>query len=154
MGKRGRRREKGGGGPGAGGACSGPSSFADLGLDLDLQADPDVTAAATTAQVPLADDLGVLTVRTVMSAGTRTEYGAVRRGERSSPAAMREDAWHRAVEFLFERLVVEWDVAGVVTVGQAPLLKRLRVATGAERAAIRTALRTHLAEHFPDLEAP
>jgi hypothetical protein len=151
VGKRGRRREKHGQGSAPAG---GPSSFADLGLDLELQADPDVTADATTEQVPLADDLGVLTVRTVMSPGTRTEYAAVRRGDRSSPAAMREDAWHRQVEFLFERLVVEWDVAGVPTTGQAQLLKRLRVATGPERAAVRQALRAHLAAHFPDLEAP
>jgi hypothetical protein len=153
VGKRGRRREKHGQGP-AGGPSSGPSSFADLGLDLELQADPDVTADATTEQVALADGLGVLTVRTVMSPGTRTEYAAVRRGDRSSPAAMREDAWHRQVEFLFERLVVEWDVAGVPTVGQAQLLKRLRVATGPEKVAVRQALRAHLTAHFPDLEAP
>jgi hypothetical protein len=89
-----------------------------------------------------------------MSPGTRSEYAALLRGDRSSPSAAREDAWHRQVEFLFERLVVEWDVAGVPTTGQAQLLKRLRVATGPERAAVRTALRSHLAEHFPDLEAP
>ncbi len=154
MGKRGRRREKDGHGAGGPSPAGGPSSFADLGLDLQLQADPDVTADATTQPAPLADDLGVLTVRTVMSPGTRTEYAAVRRGDRSSPAALREDAWHRQVEFLFERLVVAWDVAGVPTVGQAQLLKRLRVATSAEKVAVRQALRAHLATHFPDLEAP
>lgn len=151
MGKRGRRREKGGQPPAV---PDGPSSFAELGLDLELQVDPDVTEAATTAQVTLAGDLGSLTLRTVMSPGTRTEYAAVRRGDRSSPSAAREDAWHRQVEFLFERLVVAWDVAGVPTVGQARLLKRLRVATGPEKTAVRQALRTHLATHFPDLEAP
>lgn len=149
MGKRARRRDKTGSGPAAAG---GPASFADLGLDLTL--DPDVTAEATTVQTPLDGDLGVLTVRTVMSPGTRSEYAALRRGDRSSPSAAREDAWHRQVEFLFERLVVEWDVAGVPTTGQAALLKRLRVATGPERTAIRGALRTHLHKHFPDLEAP
>ena len=150
MGKRARRRGKEGTGP-AGGA-PGPSSFADLGLDLELGA----VAEAPEPTVPsgLADGLGTLELRTVMSPGTRTEYAAVRRGDRSSPSAAREDAWHRAVEFLFERLVVGWDIAGVETTGQAALLKRLRVATGDERAAVRTALRGHLAAHFPDLEAP
>jgi hypothetical protein len=151
VGKRSRRRGKAGGGGGSG-ASGGPSSFADLGLDLDLEAA--VPADAATTQLALRDDLGTLTLRTAMSPGTRTEYAALRRGDRSSPSAMREDAWHRQVEFLYERLVVGWDVAGVPTTGQKPLLKRLRVAGGAERAAVREALRSHLGAHFPDLEAP
>jgi hypothetical protein len=146
VGKRSRRRGK------AGGEGGGPSSFADLGLDLDL--DSAAPADATAVQVALRDDLGLLTLRTAMSPGTRTEYAAVRRGDRSSPSAMREDAWHREVEFLYERLVVGWEVAGVPTTGQKQLLKRLRVATRDERAAVREALRGHLAAHFPDLQAP
>lgn len=151
MGKRARRRGKAGGSPAAPG---GPSSFADLGLDLDLDAVAADAAPEPAVDVPLAGDLGVLTLKTAMSPGTRTEYAAVRRGERSSPSAAREDAWHRAVEFLYERLVVGWAVAGVPTTGQKALLQRLRVATPAERAAIRDALRAHLAAHLPDVEAP
>lgn len=151
MGKRSRRRGKAGDSAGSG-APGGPSSFADLGLDLDL--DVGIPADAATTELALRDELGTLTLRTAMSPGTRTEYAAVRRGERSSPSAMREDAWHREVEFLYERLVVGWDVAGVPTTGQKHLLKRLRVATRDERAAVREALRSHLAAHFPDLEAP
>ena len=40
------------------------------------------------------------------------------------------------------------------TEGQRELLARLRVATQDERRWIRDVLREHLAEHFPDLEAP
>lgn len=152
MGKRSRRRGKESGGSGA--APGGPSSFADLGLDLDLELDAaDVPEGGTTA-AELDGGLGTLTLRTVMSPGTRTEYVAVRRGERSSPSAMREDAWHRAIEFLYERLVTGWEIADVPTTGQKALLQRLRVATPAERTAIREALRAHLAAHLPDVEAP
>jgi hypothetical protein len=152
VGKRARRRGKAGGSPAAPG---GPSSFADLGLDLDLDvAAADADVPDPTVDAELAGGLGVLTLKTAMSPGTRTEYAAVRRGERSSPSAAREDAWHRAVEFLYERLVVGWAVAGVPTTGQKALLQRLRVATPAERSAIRDALRAHLAAHLPDVEAP
>lgn len=146
MGKRSRRRGR------DGSPAGGPSSFADLGLDLDLSAED--VAPEGTVDAELRDGLGTLTLRTAMSPGTRTEYAAVRRGERSSPSAAREDAWHRAVEFLYERLVTGWTVAGVPTTGQKALLQRLRVATGDERAAIREALRAHLAAHLPDVEAP
>lgn len=151
MGKRSRRRDRDGAPKDPSGAE--PTSFADLGLDLDLG----VTVYdlnVRTAAAELAGGLGVLTLRTVMSPGTRTEYAAVRRGDRSSPSAAREDAWHRAVEFLYERLVTGWEVAGVPTRGQKALLQRLRVATPPERAAIRDALRAHLAAHLPDVEAP
>ena len=40
------------------------------------------------------------------------------------------------------------------TEGQRELLMRFRVATQDERRWIRDVLREHLAEHFPDLEAP
>jgi hypothetical protein len=153
MGKRARRRGRDGGG-GSGGAPGGPSSFADLGLDLDLELTPADLEEGGTVEAELRDGLGVLTLRTVMSPGTRTEYAAVRRGDRSSPSAAREDTWHRAVEFLYERLVTGWSVAGVPTTGQKALLQRLRVATREERAAIREALRAHLAAHLPDVEAP
>ena len=141
MGKRDRRRK---GASKAGGA----GSFAELGLDLEL------TAPGTPEPVALHDAAGELALRTVMSPGTRAEYAALLRGERSTAAAAREDVWQRAVEFLFERLAVRWTVAGVATEGQAVLLARLRAATREERAAVREALRAHLPEHFPELQAP
>ena len=82
-----------------------------------------------------------------MTAGTRGEYAGLGSG-------VREDAWQRRVEFLFERLAVRWTAAGVAYERQGELLARFRMATGEERAWIRSALREHLAEHFPEVEAP
>jgi hypothetical protein len=90
-----------------------------------------------------------LVLRGAMTPKTRTQYASVLHG-----GLDQEDAWQRAVEFLFERLAVRWVVSGVPTEGQKPLLMRFRAATRDERAWIRDVLRTHLAEHFPDLEAP
>lgn len=149
MGKRSRRRARDTGRPGAGG---GPSSFADLGIDLDL--DADTAGAAEEVDRALAGDHGVLRLRTGMTPGTREEYAALRRGDRSTAASTSEDRWARAVEFLFERLVVRWEVAGVATEGPRDLLRRYRATTPDERRAIRDALRDHLAEHLPEVPAP
>jgi hypothetical protein len=88
----------------------------------------------------------VLTLRGSLSPATRREYASV--------GGTREDAWHRQVEFLFERLAVAWTVTGVETTKQKELLARFRVASADERAWIRDVLREHLAEWFPDVEAP
>ncbi len=92
----------------------------------------------------------MLTLRGAMTPATRREYAAVLSG---SPLSQ-EDAWHRAVEFLFERLAVRWEISGVPIKRQKELLGRLRFASGDERTWIRGVLREHLAEHFPELEAP
>jgi hypothetical protein len=149
MGRRSRRRAKAGGSRTAGGAGE-AGSFADLGLDLDLS-DAEAGEPEATHALP---DGSLLTLRATLTPGTRREYAAVAAGERGSAAATREDAWQRAVEFLFERLALRWEVAGVRAEGQRDLLARLRAATRAERAEVRDALRAHVAEHFPDLEAP
>ncbi|HEX8105656.1 MAG TPA: hypothetical protein VF533_23775 [Solirubrobacteraceae bacterium] len=93
----------------------------------------------------------VLVLRGAMTPATRREYAAVVAG---SPLS-REDAWQRAVEFLFERLAVRWEIAGTdPIVRQKELLARYRFAGVDERRWIRDALRAHLADHFPELEAP
>jgi hypothetical protein len=93
----------------------------------------------------------VLALRGAMSPGTRREYVAAMGGNPLS----REDAWQRGVEFLFERLAVRWEIAGTEPITrQKELLGRYRFASQDERRWIRDALRDHLAEHFPDLEAP
>jgi hypothetical protein len=93
----------------------------------------------------------VLALRGAMTPGTRREYAAALAG---SPLSQ-EDAWQRGVEFLFERLAVRWEIAGTdPIVKQKELLARFRFASQDERRWIRDVLREHLAEHFPDLEAP
>jgi len=92
----------------------------------------------------------VLTLRGSMTPATRREYAAVLGG---SPLS-REDAWQRAVEFLFERLAVRWEIAGAPIERQQELLARFRFASQDERTWIRGVLRQHLSEWFPDVEAP
>ncbi len=93
----------------------------------------------------------MLTLRGSMTPATRREYADATTG---APAATREDAWQRGVEFLFERLAVRWVVADVPIERQKELLARFRFASQDERAWIRSVLREHLAEWFPDVEAP
>ena len=93
----------------------------------------------------------VLVLRGAMTPATRRAYAAAAAG---SPLS-REDAWQRATEFLFERLAVRWEIAGNEPITkQKELLGRFRFATQDERRWIRDVLREHLAEHFPDVEAP
>ena len=93
----------------------------------------------------------VLELRGAMTPATRREYAAAAAG---SPLS-REDAWQRAVEFLFERLAVSWEIAGAEPLTrQKELLGRFRFASPDERHWIRDVLREHLAEHFPELDAP
>jgi hypothetical protein len=95
-------------------------------------------------------DGNVLVLRGAMTPRTRAEYARVRAGGRD-----RDDAWQRAVEFLFERLAVRWEIAGAEPIEQQHwLLGRYRMASRAERAWVRDVLREHLAEHFPEVEAP
>ena len=92
-----------------------------------------------------------LVLRGAMTAATRAEYAAVQHG---SPLSQ-EDAWQRAAEFLFERLAVRWEISGTDPITrQKELLGRYRFAGIDERRWIRDVLREHLAEHFPDVEAP
>ncbi len=99
-----------------------------------------------------ADALGNrLVLRGALTPATRREYAETLAGNRLS----REDAWQRAVEFLFERLAVRWDIAGTEPLTrQKELLARFRFASADERRWIRDVLRRHLAEHFPDIDAP
>jgi hypothetical protein len=52
-------------------------------------------------------------------------------------------------------LAVRWEIAGTEPITrQKELLARYRFASVDERRWIRGVLREHLAEHFPDMEAP
>ena len=96
----------------------------------------------------------VLTLRGAMTPATRLKYAETLAGEDARAASTREDAWQRAVELLFERLAVRWEIAGAPIERQRELLERFRVASPAERAWVREALREHCAENFPDVQAP
>ena len=95
-----------------------------------------------------------LTLRGSLTAGSRREYAAALAGVGGRASSTREDAWQRAVELLFEYLAQRWIIAGVPIDRQRELLARLRIASPEERAWVRSALREHCAEHFPDVEAP
>jgi hypothetical protein len=97
------------------------------------------------------DDGTVLVLRGSMTPATRLQYADVVKGNVLS----QEDAWHRSVEFLFERLVVRWEIAGTPPISkQKELLARYRFASQDERVWIRGVLREHLSEHFPEMQAP
>lgn len=91
----------------------------------------------------------VLRLRGSLTPGSRMQYAEVLSG-----GSNQEDAWQRATELLFERLAVSWTIAGLDIDRQKELLGRYRMATASERQFVRDALRTHVAEHFPELTAP
>ena len=91
----------------------------------------------------------LLRLRGSLTPAARREYTDV-----LTSGLHREDAWQRALELLFERLAVSWTIAGLVTDRQRELLGRYRMASAPERQFVRDALREHVAEHFPELEAP
>jgi hypothetical protein len=92
------------------------------------------------------DDFGVLELRGALTPKTRAEYGDI--------GGVREDAWQRQVEFLFERLAVRWTIHDLPIERQKELLGRFRVASADERTWMRAVLREHLAEWFPEMQAP
>jgi len=96
-----------------------------------------------------------IVLRCSLSGGTRSSYARILSGQELPPGATREDAWHRAFEFLFERLAESWTIAGAEPLtSQQELLGRLRFASSAERAWLRECLREHCAQYFPDVHAP
>ena len=109
----------------------------------------DASVAPAAATTDYSDDEGnVLTLRDELSPGTLR----VLRDLDAKPAASAEDRWQRRVEFLFERLAVRWEIAGLPLEGQKQLLGRYRMAGSGERQQVRGALAEHLAKHHPDVE--
>jgi hypothetical protein len=93
-------------------------------------------------------DGNVLTLRDELSAGT---LNGIERMD-AKAAASAEDRWQRRVEYLFERLAVRWEIAGLPLEGQRELLGRYRMASADERRAVRAALAEHLRARYPDVE--
>jgi hypothetical protein len=106
----------------------------------------DRAPAATTDHVD--DEGNVLTLRDELSAGTLRKLSELD----AMPAASAEDRWQRRVEFLFERLAVRWEIAGLPLEGQKELLGRYRLASAAERQQVRKALAAHLAQTHPEID--
>jgi len=105
-------------------------------------------AQAPAATTYVDSDGNVLTLRDGLSAGTLQKL----RDLDVKPAATAEDRWQRRVEFLFERLAVRWEIAGLPLEGQKELLARYRMATGGERQQVREAIAEHLRERHPEVE--
>jgi hypothetical protein len=105
------------------------------------------TEAASTTEHTL-DDGSVLTLRDSLSAGTLRKLADLD----ARPAASAEDRWQRRLEFLFERLAVSWEIAGLPLEGQKELLGRLRLASAEERRAVTRALGDHLRERHPSVD--
>jgi hypothetical protein len=95
-----------------------------------------------------------LTLRGSLTPATRREYAQALSGVGGRASSTQEDAWQRAVELLFERLAVRWEIAGAPIDRQRELLARFRAVSAEERAWVRGVLRDHCAEHFPDVQAP
>lgn len=91
----------------------------------------------------------ILRLRGALTPATRGQYADTVAG-----GLDREDARHRAIELLFERLAASWTISGVEMTRQKELIGRYRMATAAEREFVLQSMRAHLAEHFPDMEAP
>jgi hypothetical protein len=94
-------------------------------------------------------DGNALRLRGSLTPATRREYA-----DTLSGGLDREDARQRAIELLFERLASSWTISGLEMTRQKELIGRYRMATAAEREFVLASMRSHLAEHFPDMEAP
>ena len=101
-------------------------------------------AAASTSDYGIGD--GSSTLRHELAAGTLRKLADLD----ARAAASSEDRWQRRVEFLFERLVVSWEIAGLPLDGQRELLGRFRLAGAEERAAVARVLEEHLRERHPE----
>jgi hypothetical protein len=105
--------------------------------------------AAPVATSDYTDPAGnVLTLRDELTQGTVRQLDKLE----SKPAASAEDRWQRRVEFLFERLAVRWEIAGLPLESQKELLGRYRMASFEERRAVRDLLAEHLHERLPGVE--
>jgi hypothetical protein len=89
-----------------------------------------------------------LTLRDEPTAGTLRELEQLD----AKPAATPDDRWQRRVEFLFERLAVRWEIAGLPLESQKELIGRYRMAGTEERRWVREVLADHLRERFPEVE--
>jgi len=95
-------------------------------------------------------DGNVLTLRNELTAGSLRKLDKLD----SRPAESVEDRYQRREEFLFERLVVRWEIAGLPLESQKELLGRYRMASAEERRWVRETVEGHLAQIAPDAPRP
>ena len=126
-----------------GGRLAGGQAPAQAGAGEAAPAEPGATS-------DYRDDEGnVLTLRDELSAGTLRQLAELD----AQPAASAEDRWQRRVEFLFERLAVRWEIAGLPLEGQKELLGRYRMASAEERRACARRSRSTCASAIPERRA-
>jgi hypothetical protein len=89
----------------------------------------------------------VLTLRGELSPGTIRKLS----GRHGKAAASTEDEWRRRTELLFERLAVNWEIAGLPLDDQKMLLGRYRMADAETQAWVRRTITEHLEQHIPEL---
>jgi hypothetical protein len=65
--------------------------------------------------------------------------------------ATADDVWRRRNEMLFERLAVNWEIAGLPLDDQKMLIGRYRMADPATQDWVRRTISSHLEEHIPEL---
>jgi hypothetical protein len=92
-------------------------------------------------------DGNVLTLRGELSAGTIRKLTR-RQGK---AAASTDDEWRRRTEMLFERLAVNWEIAGLPLDDQKLLLGRYRMADAETQRWVRRTITDHLERHIPEL---
>jgi len=106
----------------------------------------DSASSSSTTDYPDATG-NVLTLRDELSAGTLRKLSDLD----AQPAASAEDRSQRRMEFLFERLAVSWEIAGLPLEGQKELLGRYRLASPDERQQVRKTLAEHLSARHPEV---
>ena len=89
----------------------------------------------------------VLTLRCELSAKTIDKIGE----GPVTAATSAEDAWKRRTEMLFERLAVNWEIAGLPLDDQAMLVGRYRLADPETQQWVRNTIDAHLRQHIPEL---
>lgn len=89
----------------------------------------------------------VLRLRTSVSRGTIRKL----REPLPAAAASQEDNWRRRNEMLFERLAVDWEIAGLPLDDQKMLLGRYRMADSDTQRWVRATIDEHVGRHIPEL---
>jgi hypothetical protein len=92
-------------------------------------------------------DGNVLKLRTAVSRGTIKKLSE----PLPAAAASQEDNWRRRNEMLFERLAVDWEIAGLPLEDQKMLLGRYRMADSDTQRWVREIITAHIERYIPEL---